>query len=144
MCTLLGAIQRKRVDELNSHLGMRSCNGGVWILQATELPGLDDFILAGDTSLSTNELECKGEYDLKVPIERLDYPWHKGEWLLKRNTMNRWRLSGRNSLVKVYHMDRITSGYPPADNPVAQWIIKRPVSAKLLFTLYKPDNRVLA
>ena len=59
--TIYGAIKGLRVDEMDAYLGMQACSKGVWIVQATRLPELNGFKLAGDTSLSTNKLEFEGK-----------------------------------------------------------------------------------
>jgi hypothetical protein len=129
--TQLKYIAGQSLPEIERRLGFRTgrLSKGAYIVQASELPGINEFNLLGYSQVSGDRFKTNGAYDQK----KLNAMSGNAD-AVKLRTMVRsgWQISGPDSLVKVIpvipHSDSET--YPPGSG-VPQWEITTPLRCRV-------------
>lgn len=119
--TQLKYLAGQNLSEIELRLGFRSGRlaNGAYVVQAEELPKIDQFNLTGYSQVSGDRFKTNGLYDA-TKLNRMS--GNADVEILKAMVLSKWQTSGPDSLVKVIpvirHSDFET--YPPGSG-VPQW-----------------------
>ncbi len=140
--TKLKQIAGASLSEIEIRLGFRRgrLSQGAYIVQASELPGSDQFDLIGYTNVPADEFKTNGKYDnskADAKYGKLDHAVFK-----KNIVLPSWEISGPDSLVKVVAVIEHSNSetYPYSPNPVSQWMVNEPIRCKVI-AFIPPNGR---
>jgi hypothetical protein len=129
--TQLKYLAGQSLSEIERRLGYRTGRlaQGAYVVQACDLPGLNEFNLMGYSQVSGDRFKTNGQYDTGK-LNAISGNAHAAE--LKAIAYSRWQISGPDSLVKVIpvisHSDWET--YPPGTG-VPQWEVTAPLRCRV-------------
>lgn len=129
--TQLKYIAGQSLSEIERRLGYRTGRlaQGAYVVQACELPGLNEFNLLAYSHIPGNRFKTNSNYDPQKAKAMFGDLEHKK---LRQQVRANWQISGPDSLVKIIpvtpHSDRETY---PSGSGVPQWEMTAPLRCRV-------------
>ncbi|WP_207431278.1 hypothetical protein [Sabulibacter ruber] len=140
--TQLKYIAGQSLSEVERRLGYRTGRlaKGAYVVQASELPGINDFNLLAYSQIPADRFKTEGKYDLQKANAM--FPGTSETKKLRQIVLSSWQQSGPDSLVKIIpvtpHSDRETY---PSGSGVPQWELTVPLRCRVA-AFVEPNQHV--
>lgn len=138
--TQLKFLAGQSLSEIERRLGYRTGRlaQGAYVVQACELPGVNEFNLLAYSHIPGDRFKTNGQYD---PKKLNAMSGNADATNLREIARSVWQISGPDSLVKVIpvtpHSDRETY---PSGSGVPQWEITTPLRCRVT-AFVEPNQR---